>query len=98
LPYAIDVAWQLGISPHWSMEDTHGGACGINMLQHAARAIQAGDANVIVILAGDHFQPSDFKELVENYNRRVLAVAATSMLPPLCAQRRLRAMADFGAD
>ena len=67
--HAIDVAWQLGISPRWSMEDTHGGACGINMLQHAARAIQVGDANVIVILAGDHFQPSDFKDLVENYNR-----------------------------
>jgi len=30
-------------------------------------------------------------------NRRVLAMPATSMLPPLCAQRRLRAMADFGA-
>jgi hypothetical protein len=31
-------------------------------------------------------------------NRRALAIAVTSMLPPLCAQRRLRAMADFGAD
>ncbi len=66
--HAIDAAWQLGISPRWCMEDTHGGASGINMLQHAARAIQAGDANVIVILAGDHFQPRDFKDLVENYN------------------------------
>ena len=31
-------------------------------------------------------------------NRRALAIAVTPMLPPLCAQRRLRAMADFGAD
>ena len=66
--HAIDVAWQLGLSPRWCMEDSHGGASGINMLQHAARAIQAGDAETIVILAGDHFQPGDFKELVENYN------------------------------
>jgi len=31
-------------------------------------------------------------------NRRALAIAVTPVLPPLCAQRRLRAMADFGAD
>src|ERR1700719_397258 len=31
-------------------------------------------------------------------NRRALAMAVTSMLPPLYAQRRLRALADFGAD
>jgi hypothetical protein len=30
-------------------------------------------------------------------NRRALAVTVTPMLPPLCAQRRLRTMADFGA-
>ena len=66
--HAIDVAWQLGLSPRWCMEDSNGGASGINMLQHAARAIQAGDAETIVILAGDHFQPGDFKDLVENYN------------------------------
>ncbi len=66
--HAIDVAWQLGLSPRWCMEDSHGGASGMNMLQHAARAIQAGDAETIVILAGDHFQPGDFKDLVENYN------------------------------
>src|SRR5262249_28736186 len=31
-------------------------------------------------------------------NRRALAIAVTPMLPPLCAQRRLRTLADFGAD
>ncbi len=66
--HAIDVAWQLGLSPRWCMEDSHGGASGITMLQHAARAIQAGDAETIVILAADHFQDRDFKDLVENYN------------------------------
>ncbi|MBV8168780.1 MAG: thiolase family protein, partial [Alphaproteobacteria bacterium] len=43
--HAIDVAWQLGLSPRWCMDDGHGGASGINMLQHAARAVQAGDAS-----------------------------------------------------
>lgn len=67
--HAIDMAWQLGLSPRWCMEDTLGGASGINMLQHAARAIQAGDADVVAVLAGDHFAAGDFRELVENYNR-----------------------------
>ena len=31
-------------------------------------------------------------------NRRALAMTVTSMPPPLCAQRRLRAMLDFGAN
>ena len=26
--HAIDLAWQLGLSPRWCMEDSHGGASG----------------------------------------------------------------------
>lgn len=65
---AIDLAWKLGLSPRWFMDDSNGGASGLNLLQHAARAIQCGDASVIVLLAGDHFEPADFTRLVENYN------------------------------
>ena len=50
------------------MEDTNGGASGVNMVQHAVRAIEAGDASSILILAGDHLTREDFKNLVENYN------------------------------
>ncbi len=67
--HAIDVAWQLGLTLRWCMDDALGGASGIDMLQHAARAIQAGDASTIVILAADHFEADDFKHLVDNYNR-----------------------------
>ncbi|MGP0089031.1 MAG: thiolase family protein [Xanthobacteraceae bacterium] len=66
--HAIDMAWRLGISPRWIMEDTNGGASGINMLQHAARAVQCGDASAIAILAGDHFTDPDFADLIDNYN------------------------------
>jgi acetyl-CoA acetyltransferase len=66
--HAIDVAWQLGLTLRWCMDDAIGGASGIDMLQHAARAIQAGDASTIVILSADHFEAGDFKHLVENYN------------------------------
>jgi len=76
--HAIDLAWRLGLSPRWCMDDCHGGASGINLLQHAIRAIQHGDANVIALVSGDHFQASDFRNLVENYN-----LTTRSWLSPL---------------
>jgi acetyl-CoA acetyltransferase len=66
--HAIDLAWRLGLSPRWCMDDCHGGASGINLLQHAIRAIQHGDANVIALVAGDRFEPVDFRQLVDHYN------------------------------
>ncbi|MFM0547022.1 thiolase family protein [Paraburkholderia strydomiana] len=66
--HAIDLAWRLGLSPRWCMDDCHGGASAINMLQHAIRAIQHGDANVIALVSGDRFEPADFKQLVDHYN------------------------------
>lgn len=66
--HAIDLAWRLGLTPRWCMDDCLGGASGINLLQHAIRAIQQGDANVIVLVSGDRFEPADFKQLVDHYN------------------------------
>ncbi len=66
--HAIDLAWRLGLHLTWLMEDTNGGASGVNMIQHAVRAIEAGDATAILILAGDHLTREDFKDLVDNYN------------------------------
>jgi len=66
--HAIDLAWRLGLSPRWCMDDCHGGASAINLLQHAIRAVQHGDANVIVLVSGDRFEPADFRHLVDNYN------------------------------
>ncbi|VVE00011.1 thiolase family protein [Pandoraea anhela] len=66
--HAVDMAWRLGLRPRWCMDDCHGGASAINMLQHAVRAIQCGDANVVALLSGDRFEASDFKQLVDHYN------------------------------
>lgn len=76
--HAIDFAWRFGLKLRWLMQETNGGAGGLNMLQHAARAVQAGDARAILILAGDHLPRSGFKSLVENYNR-----ATAEYLTPL---------------
>ena len=32
---AIDVAWRLGLSVKWLVQDTNGGAAGLNLLNHA---------------------------------------------------------------
>jgi acetyl-CoA acetyltransferase len=67
--HAVDLAWRFGISPRWIMEDPHGGASGLNLLSHAVRAIEAGDAETIVLVAGDHLDRAAFADLVTNYNR-----------------------------
>ncbi|KVT48139.1 thiolase family protein [Burkholderia multivorans] len=105
--HAIDLAWRLGLSPRWCMDDCHGGASGINLLQHAIRAIQHGDANVIALLSGDQFQPSDFTNLVENYNLttrtwlRPLKSGGPNSVFAMLTQRHARryglTRADYGA-
>lgn len=67
--HAVDLAWRLGVRPRWLMEDPHGGASGLSMLQHALRAVEARDATNVVLLAGDHFGTGDFDRLVSEFNR-----------------------------
>jgi acetyl-CoA acetyltransferase len=76
--HAVDLAWRLGLRLRWLMQDTNGGASGINMLQHAARAVQAGDVRAILVLAGDHLPRDRFQDLVDHYNR-----ATSDHLAPL---------------
>jgi acetyl-CoA acetyltransferase len=66
--HAIDLAWRLGLRLRWLMEDSNGGATGVNMLQHAVRAVEAGEASSVLVLAGDHLPRERFQELVDNYN------------------------------
>lgn len=67
--HAIDFAWRMGMRLRWVMEDTNGGASGINLLQHAVRAIEAGDAETIVVCSGDRMGKREFQHLVDHYNR-----------------------------
>jgi acetyl-CoA acetyltransferase len=50
------------------MDDASGGASALNMLQHTRRAVEAGDASTVLILAGDVLEPAEFRELVDEYN------------------------------
>ena len=66
--HAIDLAWRLGLRLRWLTEDPNGGAAALNMLAHARRAVEAGDANVVVLLAGDLLEARQFRGLVEGFN------------------------------
>src|ERR1700730_5529416 len=47
---AIDVAWKLGLSLRWLLQDTNGGSSAMNMLGHALRGVESGAArNVLVV-------------------------------------------------
>jgi acetyl-CoA acetyltransferase len=87
--HAIDLAWRLGLRLDWIMQDPHGGASGINLLQHAVRAIEAGDARVVVLVAGDHLDRAAFARLTATYNR---ATAETLTPLPLQGPNALFAM------
>ncbi|HVL57745.1 MAG TPA: thiolase family protein [Burkholderiaceae bacterium] len=52
------MAEHLGLQCRWLCHGMFGGASGISGMLHAARAIQAGDASVVVIVAADAFDVS----------------------------------------
>jgi acetyl-CoA acetyltransferase len=105
--HAIDLAFRLGLHLRWLMEDTNGGASGINMLQHAARAIESDDANAILVVAGDHLPRAQFTTLVNNYNSATrdhlapLGFGGPNSLFAMLSQRHARRhgldRADYGA-
>ncbi len=98
--HAIDLAFRLGLRLRWLMDDACGGASGLNMLSHARRALEAGDADAILILAGDAFEPAnDFRRLAEGYNtatRDHLAPLSAGGPNPLFALLTQRHMARHG--
>src|SRR5919206_3767613 len=51
---AIGLTQHLGLSPRWLDHVPFGGASGVVMLRRAARAVQAGDAEVVACVAGDN--------------------------------------------
>lgn len=67
--HAVDLAWRLGLGVRWLMQDTNGGASAGGLLQHAVRAVEAGDAEVVVLVAGDLMDRTSHERLVRNYNR-----------------------------
>lgn len=98
---AIDLAFRLGLSLRWLMDGTTGGASALDMLQHARRALEAGDARAILLVSGDRFEPGDWVRLVDGYNsatRDHLAPLPTGGPNALFAMLTRRHMAACGLD
>ena len=65
---AIDLAVQLGVRLRWLMDGGTGGAAAIDLLQHARRAVETGDARAVLIVGGDRLDAPAFARLVDDYN------------------------------
>ena len=66
---AVGLMQHLGISPRWLDHIPMGGASGVVALRRAARAVQAGDAEVIACIAGDTNHVDSFRNTVSQFSR-----------------------------
>src|ERR671922_2988778 len=66
---AIGLTQHLGLSPRWLDHIPLGGASGVVMLRRAARAVQAGDAEVVACIAGDTNHVDSFRLTLANFSQ-----------------------------
>src|SRR5690349_2540762 len=75
---AVDLSWKLGLPLRWLLQDTNGGSSAMNMLGHALRGVEAGAADVIVVIGGDATGLAGYGRIASNYN-----IATRDHLAPL---------------
>lgn len=66
---AVGLVQHLGMSPRWLDHIPMGGASGVIALRRAARAVQAGDADVVACVAGDTNHVDSFRHTVSQFSR-----------------------------
>ncbi len=66
---AVGLTQHLGLSPRWLDHIPMGGATGVVALRRAARAVQAGDADIVACVAGDTNSPDSFRRMVAGFSR-----------------------------
>jgi len=66
---AVGLTQHFGLSPRWLDHIPMGGACGVVALRRAARAVQAGDADIVACVAGDTNTPDSFRRMVAGFSR-----------------------------
>ena len=65
---AVGVTQHLGLSPRWLDHIPTGGASGVMALRRAARAVQAGDANIVACVAADTNQVDSFRQMLGSFS------------------------------
>jgi acetyl-CoA acetyltransferase len=66
---AVGLTQHFGLSPRWLDHIPMGGASGVVALRRAARAVQAGDAEIVACLAGDTNHVDSFRQNLANFSR-----------------------------
>ncbi len=66
---AVAFTQHAGMSPRFLEFLPIGGACGVVALRRAARAVQAGDADVVACIAGDTANATSFRDLLAQFSR-----------------------------
>ena len=66
---AVGLTQHFGLTPRWLDHIPMGGACGIVALRRAARAVQAGDADIVACVAGDTNGPDSFRRMLAGFSR-----------------------------
>ena len=66
---AVGLMQHLGLSPRWLDHIPMGGASGVVALRRAARAVQAGDAEVVACVAGDTNHVDSFRHTVASFSQ-----------------------------
>src|SRR4051794_28050786 len=65
---AVGLTQHLGLSPHWLDHIPMGGASAIVSLRRAARAVQAGDAEIVACIAADTNQIDSFRQSTASFS------------------------------
>lgn len=65
----VALTQHLGLVPRWLDAIPMGGASGVAALRRAARAVQAGDADIVACVAGDTNHVDSFRRLLSSFSR-----------------------------
>ena len=66
---AVGLMQHLGLVPRWLDHIPMGGACGIVALRRAARAVQAGDAEIVACIAADTNHIDTFRQTLASFSQ-----------------------------
>lgn len=66
---SVGLMQHIGLTPRWLDHIPTGGACGVVAVRRAARAVQAGDANVVACIAADTNHVDSFRLMVANFSQ-----------------------------
>ena len=66
---AVGLTQHLGLMPRWLDHIPMGGASGVVALRRAARAVQAGDADIVACVAGDTNHIDSFRRMLSSFSR-----------------------------